>query len=116
VAPVVTRFNADKLELMLFYLTSNALRAAPARSTVTVTVDGRFQDRIEISIHDRGPTLAADALSQLFDAPEDGAQHPRQRGMAKAKALAEAQQASLTVESLPERGTTFTLRLPKRTG
>ncbi|MEM1095766.1 MAG: ATP-binding protein [Bacteroidota bacterium] len=114
VAPVVIPFDADKLELMLLHLTSNALRAAPAQSTVTVTVDGRFQDRIEISIHDDAPALHADALSHLFDTPADGSPHPRQAGMAKAKALAEAQHATLTVASLPERGTTFTLRLPKR--
>ncbi|MEM6646049.1 MAG: ATP-binding protein [Bacteroidota bacterium] len=116
VSPVVLPFDADKLELMLLHLTANALRAAPDRSTVAVTVDGRFQDRVEISIHDDGPALDGDVLSRLFDASGDGNRHPRQRSMAKAKALAEAQQATLTVASLPERGTTFTLRLPKRIG
>ncbi|GAB5518570.1 MAG: hypothetical protein RhofKO_08210 [Rhodothermales bacterium] len=115
VAPLVIAFDAEKLELMLLHLTANALHATPAEGTVTVTVDGRFQDRAEISIHDAGPVIDAEVLPHLFEASTEGVRHPRQRGMAKVQALAEAHHASLTVESQPKHGTTFTLRLPKGT-
>lgn len=106
--------DAVRLRQIVTNQLTNALKFVPAGGTVTVTLhqDG---DWAELNVADTDPGIPAEELPRIFDrffrsrtARADGSGI----GLAVAVELASAHGGSLSADSTPGHGTTFTTRLP----
>ena len=118
-----------RLERVVNNLLSNAVKATHD-GTITVASGPLGTDRVEISIADTG--CGMDALQQelVFKSADQRAEIERQRGRTTrrndssstgmglfiAKQMTEAMGGEIAFRSEPDRGTTFTLRLPVEAG
>ena len=102
-------------------LISNAVKYSPSGTTVRVRTSAR-DGQIAIAVEDEGPGLTAEDQTRLFQkftrlsAQPTGGESSTGLGLSIAKRLAEAMSGSVECESVPGRGATFTLRLPRWTG
>jgi len=115
-APAPATADPDRVLQVLSNLIENALRSTPAGGAVTVGAKPG-----ELSVADTGPGLAADDLPHAFERFFLYSRYAANRavgtglGLAIVKELTEAMAGTVTVESAPGRGTTFTVRLPATT-
>lgn len=130
-------FDADKLETILNNLLANALRFTSEAGSVTLTLAltntrpiafrastaypaGAITDSVQIQISDTGKGIPADELAHVFErfyqahAPDGQSVGGSGIGLALVKELAELMQGSITVQSEPGAGSTFTVELPLR--
>lgn len=115
---IVARADRAKVEQILLNLLSNALKYTQpgGRLTWSCTV---VADRVRLTIRDTGRGIPADRLDDIFEPfvqigrafarPEEGAG----LGLAISRDLARAMGGDLTVESVPNVGSAFTLDLPR---
>jgi two-component system OmpR family sensor kinase len=94
-------------------LVSNALAHAPAGTEVLLSASPRRNDLL-LAVMDSGGGIPLEDQARIFDA---GVRLDVQRpgagiGLAIARAIAESHGGTLTVESAPGEGATFTLTLP----
>lgn len=115
VAPGLPRLEADPLRLRqaLDNLVSNAAAYTPSGEEVVVSASTR-EGNVLLSVTDSGQGVAIEHQERIFDA---GVRLNLERpgsglGLAVARAIAEAHGGTLTVESAPGKGATFTLALP----
>ncbi|HEY1333064.1 MAG TPA: PAS domain-containing sensor histidine kinase, partial [Myxococcaceae bacterium] len=99
-------------------LIGNALQHSPAGSPVTVRVEGG-PTRVEVSIHNVGPAIAAEQQEALFEPFRRGVNPGALDGSVGlglyiAWHVAEAHGGTIEVSSSAGTGTTFRLILPKR--
>lgn len=117
VVPGLPRLDADPLRLRqaLDNLVANALANTPSGGDVVVSASTR-DGKVLLSVTDSGQGIATEDQVKIFDAgvrlnvdrPGSGL------GLAVARAIAEAHGGTLTVESAPGEGATFTLALATR--
>jgi signal transduction histidine kinase len=116
--PTVSIVGDDDLLLqMLLNLLDNAVKYTPAGGAITAgwrAVDGS----VEIFVSDTGAGIAPEHLPHVFDRFYR-ADPSRSRtaggaglGLSIARWIAEAHGGSMTAESVPGEGSTFTARLP----
>jgi two-component system phosphate regulon sensor histidine kinase PhoR len=107
--------DADHLERVVVNLVQNAIKFTPAggRVVVRVTASG---ERVVVSVADTGAGIFPEDLDRVFErfykadrAREGGGTG---LGLAVAKHTVEAHGGSISVESEPGRGSTFTFTLP----
>jgi two-component system OmpR family sensor kinase len=97
-------------------LLDNALRYAPAGSTIRTGV--RNEEAAVFFVQDEGSGLSEQEAAHVFDrfyrADPSRSRHTGGLGLglAIAKAITEAHEGEVLVESVPGQGATFTLRLP----
>lgn len=98
-------------------LISNAINYSPDAGEVSVTARG-MGEYLEIQIKDTGVGIPAEELPKIFD-KFYRIKHPRTRqvmgtglGLSIVKAIVDAHQGTIDVESEPEKGTTFRVLLP----
>ena len=111
------RINADPLRLRqaLDNLVANAIAHSPPGGDVVVSAGvGEGEGEILLSVSDSGGGIPVEEQDRIF---EPGVRLASGRpgagiGLAVARAIAEAHGGTLTVESVPGRGATFTLALP----
>ena len=111
------QIDEDQIERVLVNLCGNAVKYSPKGGTITLgarPVDGK----IEVSVHDQGPGMAAETRSRLFQkfyrandavaakTPGTGL------GLYIAKTIVEAHGGSIRVESEPGQGTRMVFDLP----
>jgi signal transduction histidine kinase len=113
-ADEVPAVDADpaRLRQALDNLIANAVVHGGAGVEISVAL--RVDDVLRIDVSDSGPGIAEDELERIFDT---GVRLDPERpgigiGLALARSIAEGHGGTLTVESLLERGTVFTLSLP----
>ena len=107
------RGDPARLVHALATLLGNARDAAPARGTVTLAV-AHDEDEVCFVVRDDGPGIAPEVRERMFD-PFYTTKGPGQGtglGLHVAREIARAAGGSLTCESAPGRGATFTLALP----
>lgn len=110
--------DADAIKQIALILLDNALRYTPAPGTVTLAT-GVSGQQVTINVRDTGPGIAPDLLPHIFerfrrgDAARSGG--GTGLGLAIAKALVDAQHGTINVNSTPERGSVFTVTLPRAT-
>ncbi|MDC0748051.1 sensor histidine kinase [Polyangium mundeleinium] len=113
--PTTGCFGCEELRRAFWNLALNALKygsADPVRFTVR-----SLPDRVEVEVHNEGPPIPAAEHATLFE-PFTRARHERASpggwglGLAVVRGVAEAHGGSVDVVSAPERGTSFTMRLP----
>lgn len=120
VAPLPpVRADAETLGSVLRNLIDNAVRHAAAGGTPKVTIRGeRLGPKVEITIEDRGPGIAADQLESVFEPFVHGASQGRGTGigLAIARHMAERNGGSLHAEPRPGGGARMVLRVPAAAG
>ncbi|SAI73956.1 serine/threonine kinase [Bordetella ansorpii] len=113
----VATIGADRIQLqqVLLNLITNALDAmndtAPVRRELEVASVLR-DDRVEISVKDRGPGIAAEALPQIFDAFYTTKPHGMGMGLAICRSIIAAHGGTLEVRARAGGGSAFWFRLP----
>ncbi len=117
VEQVVLKGDETRLMQLLFNLTDNALKYTPTGGTVTVSVQRQGADAL-LSVADTGIGIAAEHLPRLFerfyrvDKARSRAEGGSGLGLAICEWIARAHGGRIEVSSVPERGSTFTVRLP----
>ena len=112
-------WDVDRLFQIILNLASNALQHGAADAPVRIRIDGNRADSVELSVHNRGPAVAAELQPVIFEAFRGSADptRPAQRGLGLglfiSKELTLAHGGSISVESSDETGTTFVVRLPR---
>jgi len=117
-APVMAMADGDRVNQVLANYLSNALRYAPAGSTVSLSAELHDQ-AVVVSVRDEGPGLTEEQLSRIFerfyrpDPSRSRALGGSGIGLAIARALAEAMGGRVWAESPGQgKGTAFYLALP----
>jgi len=114
---IEAKMNPALIEQAVFNLVDNAIKYSKAEGTVTVSAVQRDTEII-ISVKDQGCGIGSEHLSRLFErfyVADKG----RSRklggtglGLAIVKHIAQVHSGSVTVESTPAKGSTFTIHLP----
>ncbi len=122
-------FDADKLEKILGNLLSNAFKFTPKYGSIMLRFESlptvhsnevlkSSSDRVRIIIKDTGVGIQEKELPHIFDPfYQGGSSNPHKQassgiGLALTKELVNLHQGELTVESVVNQGTRFTLILP----
>jgi signal transduction histidine kinase len=109
------------MKQVLSNLVGNALEHGSDRTAVAVDVQGT-DDEIVIAVHNRGVAIPEDRLDGIFNAMKQHAKSSKPRGASAnlglglyiADRIVHAHKGKIKVESSEERGTTFTVHLPRR--
>ena len=116
-APAIASVDADRIRQVLTNLLNNALTHTPAGTPVRVRVES-VGTTIRVSVQDEGPGLTADQVSRVFerfyrvDAGRDRSRGGSGLGLAIVQGVVVASGGTVTCESTPGAGTTFTVTLP----
>ena len=111
------KFNGN--ESLLYHvwsnLLSNAVKFSPKGAPLTVTLQEQG-GRVTFSVTDRGPGMSEDVQRHVFDKFYQGDSSRKQEGsglgLPLAKRVAQLCGGSITVQSKPGAGSTFTVTLP----
>lgn len=107
--------DRDRLVQVLLGFTDNALKHAPAGTTVSLSATAGT-NAVTFSVCDQGPGISAEEIDRVFerfyraDSARRGA--GTGLGLAIAKEIIEAHGSSIRVESAPGEGTCFSFVLP----
>jgi PAS domain S-box-containing protein len=105
--------NPTAMEQVLVNLVRNAVQSGGTDITVTVRTE-QVGDRIRLSVEDDGPGMPEDVMARIFD-PFFTTRRERGGtglGLSLAHGLVQEHGGTITVESLPGRGTTLAVDLP----
>jgi len=111
------QWDISALQRIIENLASNAIKYGAKNSPVTISVKKQGSDAI-LSVHNEGPAISKEDQKYLFTQYHrtEAALKSEQRGwgigLSLVKGLALAHGGSVSVESLDEKGTTFSVRLP----
>jgi two-component system OmpR family sensor kinase len=126
--PVTVPGDTHRLHQMLANLLANARLHTPVGTTVTVSLEtvspGTGGGTAVLKVHDDGPGVAPDVRPKVFErftradrrrSEDTGHGTGTGLGLSIVAAVAEAHGGTVTLDSAPG-STTFTVRLPLRTG
>jgi signal transduction histidine kinase/CheY-like chemotaxis protein/HPt (histidine-containing phosphotransfer) domain-containing protein len=120
--PPVLRGDAGRIQRVLVNFVSNALKYAGGQIRLSVDRPRNSTDEIEFAVADHGPGLSAADQAQLFTlffrlpgAQREGVPGTG-LGLASCRLLADAMGGSVGVQSNPDTGSRFFLRLPLEIG
>jgi signal transduction histidine kinase len=112
-------FDRDRLRQVVANLVDNALRHGAANSPVRVASRGTNPSVLELSIHNEGPPIEPKLLPHIFEPfqhgkrPQEVVRESMGMGLYIVSEVVKAHGGRIEVESTQERGTTFTVRLPR---
>ncbi len=115
-APTVLA-DRDALSIIVANLVDNAIKYTPEGGSVTVTT-GRDGMYATVSVHDTGIGLSAEDRDRVFEefyrvrSEKTHGITGTGLGLSLVKRLVEQHQGSISVDSEPGKGSTFTVRLP----
>ncbi|HVZ31742.1 MAG TPA: ATP-binding protein, partial [Polyangiaceae bacterium] len=114
-------WDSDRLAQVLTNLVSNALSYGDPAAPVTVLCSGEEQDWVTLAVHNRGTPITQEILEgKMFEPLLRGSSSTSSSkrsvglGLYIVKQIVHAHAGTLSVDSAAGRGTTFTLRLPRR--
>src|SRR5438445_270737 len=112
-SPGLPRVLADVAQLrqLLLNLLRNAREAMSAGGSLRVTTRAT-KAMVEIEVRDNGPGIPSERLARIFDPFFTTKERGTGLGLAMAQELAQEHGGQLVCDSIPGRGTAFTLRLP----
>jgi NtrC-family two-component system sensor histidine kinase KinB len=109
------RADANKIGWVLTNLISNALRFTPREGNIHLSAES-FGPYIQISVRDDGPGIPFEYQSKIFDkfvqVKSDKALGGSGLGLTISKEIVRAHGGTIWVDSIPEKGSTFTFTLP----
>jgi len=116
-------WDCPRISQVLTNLMANAMEHGSDGTDVTVAVHGD-EAEVDISIHNRGPSIPGDQLQRLFNpmknsdgtdgAGRGGSSGNLGLGLYIAERIVHAHRGRMTVKSSEQDGTTFTVHLPRR--
>ncbi len=113
--------DIEKMELVLINLLENAIKYTPDRGEITLEATQK-ENITEISVSDTGPGISKKDLPRIFerfyrvDRARSRALGGTGLGLSIVKHIVEAHGGSLEVQSELEKGSTFTILLPRNKG
>lgn len=115
----IVRADPARLQQVLWNLIKNALKFTPADGTIAIRTRREPDGTLEVAVSDTGRGIAPENLPVIFEAFEQGDARSTQQyggmglGLAISRLIVTAHGGALTAASAgPDRGATFTLRLP----
>lgn len=113
-------WDAARLAQVVTNLLSNAVQYGATNTPITIEVLGQASD-VAVVVHNRGPQIPADSIAGLFSplkriSSRQGTDRPSDNlglGLYIAERIVTAHGGSIDVASSTDRGTTFTVRLPR---
>jgi signal transduction histidine kinase len=112
-APVAS-VDPDRLQQMLMILVSNAVKYA-AGTPVSFTA-AASDGTVRVAVRDEGPGIPDDQLDRMFEELSSGGSEGAGIGLYLCRAIAEAQDAEVDLESTGAGGSTFAITLPVANG
>ena len=112
------KWDANRLAQVLTNLVANAVEHGAPNAPIEVTARGEPRD-VVLSVHSSGPPIPQNELRQIFDGAkngtEDGARDRRHLGLGLyiVDKIVAAHGGSVEVRSSKQKGTTFTVHLPR---
>ncbi len=104
-------FDADQLTQVLWNIARNGVEAMQGRGHLTLNV-GRHNGQVLISVADTGPGISPDEQRRIFQPFISKKPGGTGLGLAIAQRIVTAHGGRIDVESAPEQGSRFTIRLP----
>ncbi len=109
--PVVCKIDADMVKQVVLNLFINAQQAITDLGEIIVKTDSKGPDGV-IEITDTGAGMTPEKTERIFEAYYTSRPGGSGLGLPTAKKIIEAHKGSITVNSQPGRGTSFTITLP----
>ncbi len=120
---MVTSFDHDKIERILFNLLSNAFKFTPAGGQVSVLLNvdkdaGNDASSLEIKVIDTGIGIPNEKQGKIFDrffqhdVPDSMINQGSGIGLAITREFVKMHEGEITVESEPDQGSCFIIKLP----
>lgn len=112
--------DTDRIRQIFLNIVSNAIHYTPENGEVTIKVQQKGRNQIEIKVTDTGIGMSQEHLSRIFerfyrvDKARSRASGGTGLGLAIVKHLVEAHQGEIYAESEEGKGSTFTILFPKR--
>lgn len=112
ICPAVSA-DADQISQVLINLIMNALHAMPEEGTLQIRLEPRT-DAVALSVADTGQGIPPDILGRVFEPFFTTKEFGKGTGLGLTvvKGIIDEHQGSITVQSEPGKGTTFTILLP----
>lgn len=112
-AACLGEWDKDRLAQVMSNLLTNAAQHSPPGATVTIVVAGSDSEAT-VTVHNHGEPIPAEVLPKVFDAFSGASQSSGLGlGLYIAREIVVAHGGRIAVDSSAERGTTFTLALPR---
>jgi signal transduction histidine kinase len=118
ITPVKVHGNADQLKQVLVALVDNALKYTPYEGSVTLSLTSKENFAV-VKVSDTGIGILPDDQPHIYERFYR-ADRARSRdrggsglGLTIAQNIVQELQGSIEVESMPGRGSTFTVKLPE---
>jgi len=117
--PITVFADRDRLNQVVTNLLDNALKFTPSGGTVSLCLQQGDDDRVSIAVSDTGCGIPQSAIERLFEAFFQA--HPLAAagreglglGLSIVKFLVDLHGGTISVTSREQKGTTFTVHLPK---
>ncbi len=112
----IVQGDAERLRQALINLVINAIKHTPPNGTVTISLQ-REPEWIHVSVEDTGRGIASKDLPHIFDRfyrAENNGQGGSGLGLSIAQWIAQAHGGQITVDSELNKGSVFTLWLPRK--
>ncbi|MBC7256775.1 MAG: hypothetical protein H5T66_11820, partial [Chloroflexi bacterium] len=103
--------DGDQIQQVLINLITNAVQAMPEGGTLTLrtAVEEHFA---VVQVQDTGVGMTAEQMAHLFQPFYTTREQGIGLGLAVSRSIVEGHRGTISVESEPGKGTTFTVRLP----
>ena len=105
-------FDSDQVRQVVWNLVLNAVQALGGKGTVTVR-SGKGEDAAWFSVTDNGPGIPESVRLDLFQPFRTTKAQGTGLGLAIAERIVKAHRGRIEIETAADRGTTFTVRLPR---
>ena len=110
-------WDAARLTQALTNLVGNAVQHGDATAPISVSARGNERE-VVIAVHNEGAPIPADKMGRIFDGITRGGNAGRDRrhlglGLFIVDRIVEGHGGTIDIQSTPELGTTFTVRLPR---
>ena len=112
--PLICKADADMLKQVILNLFINAQQAMSDGGDLMIRTNRQDKDAI-IQVSDTGSGIAADKLHIIFDAYYSSRPQGSGLGLPTAKRIVEEHNGTISVDSVPGKGTLFTITLPVET-
>jgi signal transduction histidine kinase len=108
---VEVRGDRERLRSCFSNIAINALQAMPGGGQLHVRI-AKLDGSVEVAMSDTGVGISEEALGKIFEPYFSTKQAGFGLGLAVTKTVVEEHRGSIEVRSEPQRGTTFTVKLP----
>jgi two-component system sensor histidine kinase ResE len=108
--------DPERIDQVLDNLVYNAFRYTPSGGQIVLSAE-MLAGLVQLKVRDTGSGIASEDLPFIFDRFYRGDKSRHQSdasglGLAIAKSIVELHHGTISVESSPDQGTTFTIALP----